>query len=110
MILKIFHVNLEMPIEALQRLVERPAVEDIITGLRPILAYLEHENPYLLTYRFGNRGGLAMQAGLEQLLALAQWASAKGYALAVKPIRRYYSLEEEREVVQLEQGRCEQWM
>ncbi len=110
MILKIFRQNLEMPVEALQRLVERPAVEEIIVGLEHILDYLENENPYLLTYRFGNKGGLAMQAGLEQLLALAQWAAASGYTLAVKPIWRYYSIEEEREVVRLEQELCKQWM
>jgi 1-acyl-sn-glycerol-3-phosphate acyltransferase len=109
-ILKIFRSNLEMPVEALQRLVERPSVDEIITGLRPILDYLENENPYLLTYRFGNQGGLAMQAGLEQLLALAEWAAQKGYTLAVKPIRRYYSLEEEREIVEMEQGVYTEWM
>jgi hypothetical protein len=110
MILKIFHVNLEMPVEALERLAERPPVEEIIAGLRPILDYLEHENPYLLTYRFGNEGGLAMQAGLEELLALAEWAAVFEYTLVVKPIRRYYSIEEEAEVVEVEQRRFEQWM
>ena len=110
MILKIFRQNLNLPVHALQRLVERPAVEEMITGLRHILAYLEDENPYLLTYRFGNAEGLAMQAGLEQLLALAQWAAASGYTVAVKPIWRYYSIEEGCEVVKMEQERCEQWM
>lgn len=109
-ILKIFRRNLQMPVEPLQRLVERPGVKEMIVGLQHILDYLENENPNLLTYRFGIQGGLAMQAGLEQLLALCQWAAYKGYTLAVKPIRRYYSLEEEREIVEMEQGRYEQWM
>ncbi|MGC9397793.1 MAG: lysophospholipid acyltransferase family protein [Anaerolineae bacterium] len=109
-ILKIFRSNLKMPVETLQRLVERPTVDKIITGLRPILDYLEHENPYLLTYRFGNQGGLAMQAGLKQMLALAEWVAQKGYTLAIKPIRRYYSPEEAREIVEMEQGIYEQWM
>ncbi len=51
-----------------------------------------------------------MQAGLEELLALARWAAGRGLALAITPIRRFTALDQGKEVVQIKQGSFEQWM
>lgn len=109
-ILKIFRQNLQLPIDALQNLHERPAPSSLVTGLEAILAYLEHENPYLLTYRFGPREGAAMQRGFEDLLAAARWAEAHGNLLHVTPIRRYYVPDRDEAVTQIEQGEFAHWM
>ncbi|MGD1994635.1 MAG: hypothetical protein PVI59_15685, partial [Anaerolineae bacterium] len=68
------------------------------------------ENPYFLSYRFGPQMAEDMQFGLEELEALARWADEEGYSLHIIAIRRYYSPEAGEEVVQIEQGRFEDWM
>lgn len=109
-ILKIFDKNLHMPVEPLQNLKRKPEAGQIASAIRPILTYLEEENPYMLTYRFGAQEGRAMEAGLRELLALAEWAERTGRSLIVTPIRRYYSVERGEEVVQIEQKKFVGWM
>jgi 1-acyl-sn-glycerol-3-phosphate acyltransferase len=109
-ILKIFRVNLKMPVGPLQHLDQEPTAEELMTALQPMIHYLAEENPYLLTYRFGPQEGYAMQDGLEELSALVSWVKKKGYAIQIVPIRMYYSREKEREIVQTEQGDFKQWM
>jgi 1-acyl-sn-glycerol-3-phosphate acyltransferase len=109
-VLKIFAQNLRLPVAPLQDLENAHDPVDIALGARSILSYLEGENPYLLTYRFGPREGEAMQAGLRELVALAQWSDVEGLALYVTPIRRYYSLERGEEVVETSQGAFAGWM
>jgi len=109
-ILKIFTQNLRLPTRPLEELDDRPDAAVIADATRSILDYLRDENPYLLTYRFGPQEAEAMQAGLEELLAVAQWTSEAGFALAITPIRRFYSLDQGKEVVQIKQGSFEQWM
>ncbi len=109
-ILKIFRINLNLPIEPLQNLARVRDAGVIGRAIQSVLSYLEMENPYLLTYRFGPKEAEAMEAGLRELLALTHWASASGLTLTVVPIRRYYSLEEQRQIEQIEQGVFEDWM
>lgn len=109
-VLKIFTKNLSLPTRPLQNLARVRNPESIVAAVRSILDYLEHENPHLLTYRFGPQEATAMQCGLEDLLALARWASESGRQLALTPIRRYTSPESGEEVVQTEQGAFEDWM
>ncbi len=109
-LLKIFTQNLRLPTRPLQELDSEPDAGVIAGATRSILDYLRDENPYLLTYRFGPQEAEAMQAGLEELLALARWADGSGLALAITPIRRFYSLDQGKEVVQIKQGSFEQWM
>ena len=109
-ILKIFKVNLDLPIDSLQALHNHPFPVDMIQALDHILSYLETENPYLLTYRFGVQEGTAMKQGLEELRGLLEWARIKNYRLAITPIRHYYSLKEERQITQKEQGIFRSWM
>jgi hypothetical protein len=109
-VLKIFRRNLRLPMEALQTLDRRPPARSIASGTQSMLNYLTSENPYLLTYRFGPRQAAAMQAGLEELLALANWADEEGYDLVVTPVRHYYSPELGREIIETDQGSFRGWM
>jgi len=109
-VLKIFKKNLRLPVEALQSLDREHDAGKIVDAIQSILDYLKHENPYLLTYRFGPKEAEAMHDGLQELLALAQWTSASGLTLTVTPIRRYRVPDEEEEIVQARQGAFEDWM
>jgi 1-acyl-sn-glycerol-3-phosphate acyltransferase len=109
-VLKIFAENLRLPTRALQNLHDEHDAGMIVDAIQSILNYLRDENPYLLTYRFGPQEAGAMQAGLAELLALARWAAESGIALTITPMRRFYSLDQGREVVQIEQGSFERWM
>ncbi len=109
-ILKIFRANLRLPIDPLQNLDSERDGKKVADAVELMLNYLREENPYLLAYRFGPREGRAMQDGLEELLALARWAARSGLALEVTPTRRYYSPEQEKEIVQIKQGAFGGWM
>jgi 1-acyl-sn-glycerol-3-phosphate acyltransferase len=109
-ILKIFGKNLRLPVGALQDLENEHDAEKIADATRSVLDYLQDENPYLLTYRFGPQEAEAMQAGLEELHALARWAAESGLSLTVTPIRRYYSPDQGKEVIQTRQEPFEHWM
>ncbi len=109
-ILKIFLFNLKLPVRSLQNLVEMPAVPDLIRACQSVLAYLAEENPYLLTYRFGVSEGLAMEASLKELLQLLQWCQSNDYRIQIQPTRYYYSIKEERDIRQTDQGSFQSWM
>lgn len=109
-ILKIFRKNLRMPIKALQNLDTDHDPREIAVATQHILNYLKNDNPYLLPYRFGPKESEAMQRGLEELLSLAQWATAEGFSLTITPIRRYYRSDQEGEIVQTKQGKFKDWM
>jgi 1-acyl-sn-glycerol-3-phosphate acyltransferase len=109
-VLKIFKQNLRLPIGPLQNLDSEHDAGKIADATRSALDYLKDENPYLLTYRFGPKEAEAMHAGLQELLALAQWASASSLSLTVTPIRSYRLPDGEEEIVQIKQGTFEHWM
>ena len=93
----------------LQDLQNRHDPGAIAKAVDAITRYLKDENPYLLTYRFGPREAEEMAAGLQELLALAQWAARAGFSLAVTPIRRYFSPQMGKEIAQIEQGTFKHW-
>jgi len=108
-LLNIFHRDLYLPVDALQRLASEHDPSQIAGAVQLILRYLEADNPYFLTYRFGREEGIAMQAGLEELRALAAWAAQARYALHVTPIRRYRVPGQEGEVVESDPGQTYAW-
>ena len=75
-----------------------------------MIDYLVNENPYMLTYRFGVPTGLAMQKGLEELLHVLEWSSENNYLASLRAIRRYYSVADQKEIVQREQETAQPWM
>jgi hypothetical protein len=109
-ILDIFETNLEFPVHSIQNLKENPPLSEMIQAFQSILLYLEKENSYLLTYRFGIKGGLAMQQGLGELLRILEWCSRNDHQIAITPVRRYYSPKEEREIVEKDQEIYQPWM
>jgi len=109
-ILKIFKVNFRMPIEALQTLATNPTTQEINKACQLILEFLEHENPYLLTYRFGHNEGNNMRLGLSELELLTGWLTEKGYSVKITPIKKYFDLERNLEITQTEQGEIKNWM
>jgi 1-acyl-sn-glycerol-3-phosphate acyltransferase len=109
-ILKIFRSNLNFPIEPLEHINSENDPNAIAESLQYILDYLENENPYLLTYRFGPKTGEEMKLGLNELSALANWGIQKNITIKIIPIRRFYSLEEGKEILQTKQGYFEHWM
>jgi 1-acyl-sn-glycerol-3-phosphate acyltransferase len=88
----------------LAKFLHRPAILDIFES------NLEKENPYLLTYRFGIKGGLAMQQGLGELLRILEWCSRNDHQIAITPVRRYYSPKEDREIIERDQEIYQPWM
>lgn len=109
-ILKVFDENLDMDVQALQDIARAEVPGEIARATARVLGYLNQDNPYFLTYRFGPQTAEAMQLGLEELQALSRWADQMDYALQIVPIRRYYAPDTGREVVQVEQGEFKDWM
>ncbi len=81
--------NLELPVGVLEQLQTARDAAAFATALDAVVSYIQNENPYFLTYRFGNDEGHAMEAGLAQLRDAARWAADNGYQMDIKPIRRY---------------------
>lgn len=109
-ILKIFDFNLRLPVSALVSVADHHAPGEFVTALNAVLNYLQKENPYLLTYRFGPKEGEQMRMGLEELREVALWAREYNFQIYITPERRYYSVEAGKEIVQREQGHFEEWM
>jgi len=109
-ILKVYQKNLNRDVTALQEIAHTQDPAEIAAAADRVLDYLENENPYLLTYRFGGPEADNMRKGVEELRELARWAEKTDHNLKIVPIRKYYSLIEQREVVQTEQERFENWM
>jgi 1-acyl-sn-glycerol-3-phosphate acyltransferase len=109
-LLEIFFINLELPASPLQSLSTDPPTEQLIEAIKSILVYLQNENPYLLTYRFGVATGLGMQKGLQELLQVLEWSSALGFKISLRAIRQYFSNAEQRVIIQREQETIEPWM
>jgi len=111
-ILKIFRVNLHMPVESLEHLHLVPSSESMLTAITLMDAYLEDEksgNPYLLTYRFDIDRGKAMLEGLKELKSLLKWAVEHQAGINLVPERRFFSRKVGKEVIQTQQGEFDHW-
>ncbi|MBC7871264.1 MAG: 1-acyl-sn-glycerol-3-phosphate acyltransferase [Chitinophagaceae bacterium] len=91
--------NVKLPVQPLQRIATEHNSALIADAAKVVLDYLV-QNPYYLTYRFGNEGGMAMQNGLVQLRDLARWSAEAGYSLTIKPIRRYRYADSDVEIIE----------
>lgn len=109
-IIKIFRSNLKLQIDALENLAKKPEPVLLIKETKSILSYLENENPYLLSYRFGPKAADEMLLGLRELLKLSTWADTHGLRLNIIPIRHFYSIAEEKEMIQTVQNKFDNWM
>ncbi len=109
-LLDIFLFNLELPITPIKNLAADPPLDELTKAIKSIVHYLENENPYLLTYRFGVKTGLAMQKGLGELLRVLEWCSDNKYQASLRAIRRYYSVTDQKEIIQRDQKSAQPWM
>lgn len=109
-ILKIFQSNFDLPIAPLEDLDNHNDPQSIAQATQSILSYLEDENPYLLSYRFGQEQADAMQSGLDELNKLARWAEKHAYSIHIAPIRKYTLKGEDREITQTKQSKFQGWM
>jgi len=91
--------NLGLPVHALQRLHTHPDNHELLKATNAILTYLKTDNPYYFTYRYGQREGSAMQAGVQELHELATWARSAQLRLDITPIRRYKTPDSPDEIV-----------
>jgi 1-acyl-sn-glycerol-3-phosphate acyltransferase len=99
-LVKNFILNMNKPeVAPLLHLADQPGIDNIINATCSILEHLEHENPYYFTYRYGQREGSAMEAGIRELYELALWARNGNYSLKVIPIRRFKDIKTGQEIV-----------
>ncbi|MBE9523948.1 MAG: 1-acyl-sn-glycerol-3-phosphate acyltransferase [Chloroflexi bacterium] len=110
MILYIFSRNLEIPTLSLEKLDTRPSTHEIAHALRSILAVLNGDYPYLLSYRVGPKTAELIKIGLNELEALALWAEDTGMILEIDPIRYYFAIDQDKEIIQIKQEFVESWM
>lgn len=82
-------INLELPIEPLRQLHRSPSVAELLTATSAIIQYLEHENPYYFTYRYGQREGTAMEDGVRQLHRALLWAQEQAAEVHATAVRSY---------------------
>ncbi|KAA3643493.1 MAG: 1-acyl-sn-glycerol-3-phosphate acyltransferase [Chloroflexi bacterium] len=103
-ILNVFRKNLRLPVETLRAVNQHHAADTLCQDIDTVLGYLNNDNPYFLTYRFGNQVGWAMKDGLEELRKVTQWAKNEDYLLSITPVRRYYLEGQSEEIVEDDPG------
>jgi 1-acyl-sn-glycerol-3-phosphate acyltransferase len=81
--------NLHLPVQPLKELHTHPEVEQLLSATSAILAYLEVDNPYYFTYRYGPKEGAAMGDGVREFHELLHWAREKGYSIHATPVRKF---------------------
>ena len=104
-----FRQNLGLYIEPLKTLDQHPEPGEIIKSTGEILNYLETDNPYYFTYRYGQEEGTRMKKSLEEFRRLAQWAQAQGYSIHARPIRIYKLADVSNEVVETHPTELAKW-
>jgi 1-acyl-sn-glycerol-3-phosphate acyltransferase len=91
--------NLRLPVQALKEFHRSPNNIEISTAIQPILDYLENDNPYYFTYRYGQKEGSRMEMGIREVQSLAEWVENKGYTMQIIPRRRYWLTDAAEEII-----------
>jgi 1-acyl-sn-glycerol-3-phosphate acyltransferase len=81
--------EVKLPVQPLKILPDQPPIDEVITATNAIIDYLENENPYYFTYRYGQKEGTEMGDSIHELHRLALWVRDSNYQLKIIPIRRY---------------------
>ncbi|MFC1936226.1 lysophospholipid acyltransferase family protein [Chloroflexota bacterium] len=103
------HINLNLPIHPLKELDRHQPVEKIITAAQSILYYLENENPYYFTYRYGQKEGSHFKEGIQTLHNLAVWVNSNQYQITCTPIRRYRLNGSNKEMIEKSPQEVNKW-
>jgi 1-acyl-sn-glycerol-3-phosphate acyltransferase len=85
--------EVKLPVQPLKILPDQPPIHEVITAAAAIMDYLENDNPYYFTYRYGQMEGTEMEDSLRELHHLALWVQDSGYILKIVPIRRFRKTE-----------------
>lgn len=104
-----FRDNLKINISPLKNLHQSPTAREISESTRQILIYLENDNPYYFTYRYGQIEGKRMQAGIRQFHNIANWAQQNGYTINANPIRKYTDRNSMAEITETHPLDLEKW-
>jgi 1-acyl-sn-glycerol-3-phosphate acyltransferase len=91
--------NLKLPVQTLKEFSRNPNNIEIIDAIQPILDYLENDNPYYFTYRYGQKEGSRMEEGIREVQSLARWVENKGYSMQIVPRRRYWLADSFEEII-----------
>jgi 1-acyl-sn-glycerol-3-phosphate acyltransferase len=105
-LLDVFHRNLRRPVESLLHPGRMQPGAHIAAALREILDYLDKENPYFLTYRFGVQTGGEMLSGLRAFYQIAAWAEETGRLVKFSPEHRYHLIDQPDEIVETDPGQA----
>ncbi len=109
-LIKNFILNLNLKeVEHLTRLVEGPSLDEILTATSSLLDHLETENPYYFTYRYGQKEGRAMEAGIREVDSLVRWAKGENLEVQLRPLRRFTVVPSGKEVVLERTQETEKW-
>jgi 1-acyl-sn-glycerol-3-phosphate acyltransferase len=109
-LIKNFILNLGLfEVEPLMHLVDSPSLEVILKATTSILEHLESENPYYFTYRYGQKEGRAMEAGIREVDALVRWAKGENLDVQFTPLRRFTVVSTGEEVLFERTQEIEKW-
>ena len=101
--------NLRLPIQTLHTLDQHPSAEAIAAATGAIIGYLEHDNPYYFTYRYGYTEGKAMENGIRQMHTIALWAHASALNLECAAIRRYRQSAAGEDIIEEKPAEAKKW-
>lgn len=104
-----FRDNLNINIAPLKNLDLHPTAEEISESSGRILHYLENENPYYFTYRYGQGEGTRMQSGIQQFHNIAKWAKRNSYILNATPIRKFTDKRTSKEIIETYPTDLDKW-
>jgi 1-acyl-sn-glycerol-3-phosphate acyltransferase len=104
-----FKVNLNFNIEPLKNLNRNPLPKEIVASTSQILEYIDNENPYYFTYRYGIQEGTNMRNSIQEFHDLAQWAAENNHTLEAIAIRKYKLPGSSEEIVQNHPEEMRKW-
>lgn len=104
-----FRQNLHLDIDPLKNIDQSLPPDEIITASGAILDYLENDNPFYFTYRYGQKEGKRMENSIRQIHQLAKWAARSGFTLKATPIRKYKHANSDEEIVETHPTELDKW-
>lgn len=104
-----FRDNLNLNIEPLKNLHKNPTAEQIVYSTRQILDYLESQNPFYFTYRYGQDEGSKMRKGIQQVHDLASWATSNKILIRLIPKRTYISQSTNKRIIETQPPELKKW-
>lgn len=83
--------NLHLPVAVLHRLQRPQPAAEVAVATRAILDYIQNQNPYYFSYRYGIPEGAAMVAAITEMDQVARWAAERHLSLEAEAVRQFRS-------------------